>query len=731
MGGATEGEPDASMEGMVRSVTHEWIAAVHALDIDHYMNLHWADAVKIDGKPHGVLHIRKGAEEIRENMSGIFEEYGDFLSGHEYPTREYLWDEVTGTAQIRFGAENPGVFEVLRFEERDGAVKISEHWVFNRFFPEPETGEMTAWADEEGNGNGRLEPGEQERLFAAVREVVHEPGRIDTPLDEFFDWNGSGELEEWESEIAGQVLLRNRFRAIDQFSEELARHRLPPADERELNIHDTNWIDSIMRRPAEDLLGYVEEAQMSLLDFNADGMVSPLELEIYRDIIMRAGAVNPAPVLYDKQMPAFIADIRNWTDADVNGEIGEEERLDAGWELFGLTQESWGAPVFSPIYRFFDRNRDGRVEEIEAEWSIDFIADFLFPAAVGQEIPVYDWIENRSVPFQFYTDGRPELSGAEIDELRSFLRNYREEFWEGEDPNATEFRWLDHDGDDRVAEEEVRLFREMLFDALMITWFRMPAAEANTLAVRSALDRAADGNGDGLLSMGEREELIDALSSPHEAVTAFDRGIDIDRNGSITGEELARARETGYIPADSASAGSAEQRSAALTTDRRVSERPAGSAAGRGSGGTPASANSAPVRAVSMRGSTLAVLGVRDMTEEMANASRELLISFLENAFVNYGNVTVVDRQNLEKIMEEYKYQSSGMVDEETAVEIGKLSGADAIAIGNLSRLSDTYYLHLKVISVQTGAIVGSSISEGASEKDFLGMCNGAVEPLF
>ena len=137
------------------------------------------------------------------------------------------------------------------------------------------------------------------------------------------------------------------------------------------------------------------------------------------------------------------------------------------------------------------------------------------------------------------------------------------------------------------------------------------------------------------------------------------------------------------------------------------------------------------MKVVSTWGSSLAVLGVRDMTEVMQESQTDLLVSFLENAFVNYGNVTVVDRQNLEKIMEEYKYQTSALVDEQTAVEIGKLSGADAIAIGNLSRLSDTYYLHLKVINVQSGAIIGSSISEGLSEKDFLGMCNGAVEPLF
>ena len=51
-------------------------------------------------------------------------------------------------------------------EERDGQVKVSEHWVFNRFFPYLEEGELTSWVDEEGEsdstGNGSLEPDEQD-----------------------------------------------------------------------------------------------------------------------------------------------------------------------------------------------------------------------------------------------------------------------------------------------------------------------------------------------------------------------------------------------------------------------------------------------------------------------------------------------------------------------------------------------------------------------------------------
>lgn len=40
--------------------------------------------------------------------------------------------------------------------------------------------------------------------------------------------------------------------------------------------------------------------------------------------------------------------------------------------------------------------------------------------------------------------------------------------------------------------------------------------------------------------------------------------------------------------------------------------------------------------------------------------------------------------------MEEYRFQSAAFTDDETAVEIGKLSGADVIAVAKLSSLAGT-----------------------------------------
>jgi|GEM_PF-3871815 len=754
-----------SMEEETRAVLAEWKDAVYSQDIDWYMGLHWEDAVKINGEPTGVLHFLEGAGEIREEMERVFSEHADFLSEHEYPPAEYSFDEETGSSQIVFGLENPHFYEVVRFEEREGELRVSEHWVLQRFFGDLEAGEFTQWADEAGNGNGVLEPEEQERLFIESYRVTHEPGEVNARLYEFFDWNNDGHVDDYESELAAEVLFRNRLRGIERYFEEFARHRVPPADEPRVNIHDANFLYATVI--SEDMLpsGPTEHPDHNLADFNEDGVLSPIEPEVYRDFVMRIGAINPAPVRYNKEMPAFSWELREWIDVDLNGELGIEEIANAGFELFEATTVRGGDvdPAKSPIFRFFDRNRDGVIMEPESQWCIDFLVTYLLPTALNAGVMVEDYDRGEMVPFEFDVDDDPaSLSDEEMREIRSFIEDFAATFWRGEEPVDTGQQWLDRDENGAVEVWEGDLFRDMLFQALVAAWMRLPEEEANTIAVRSALDKVADRDGDGMLSVEEREVLIRGLSHPHKVESDFEREIDFDGNGELVLDELFRAKDTGYIPSEASSAerrivslgsgssgsgggegsrGTSRGDAGAGSGDRSVDAGGRGSTEGGSSGGaggsgaagsgSAGSGAQAKVKAVSTWGSSLAVLGVRDMTEKMAQAQTDLLVSFLENAFVNYGNVTVVDRQNLEKIMEEYKYQTSALVDEETAVEIGKLSGADAIAIGNLSVLADTFYLHLKVINVQSGAIIGSSISEGASEKDFLGMCNGAVGPLF
>jgi hypothetical protein len=127
----------------------------------------------------------------------------------------------------------------------------------------------------------------------------------------------------------------------------------------------------------------------------------------------------------------------------------------------------------------------------------------------------------------------------------------------------------------------------------------------------------------------------------------------------------------------------------------------------------------------------LAVVGITSGTKNIDEETAGGVMVFIENAFVNVGKVRVVDRQNIAKIVTEYEFQASDLTDESTAVEIGKLSGADIIVIGSISYVGKQYYLNIKLISVETAEIIGSSIDAAEDATGFYEMCNQAVYKLF
>jgi PBP1b-binding outer membrane lipoprotein LpoB len=127
----------------------------------------------------------------------------------------------------------------------------------------------------------------------------------------------------------------------------------------------------------------------------------------------------------------------------------------------------------------------------------------------------------------------------------------------------------------------------------------------------------------------------------------------------------------------------------------------------------------------------LAVVGISSGTKNVDAETAGGVKVFIENAFVNVGKVRVVDRQNIDKIVKEYEFQQSDLTDEATAVKIGKLSGADIIVIGSISYVGSKYYLNIKLIAVETGEIIGSSIDDAQEADDFYEMCNEAVYKLF
>ena len=78
----------------------------------------------------------------------------------------------------------------------------------------------------------------------------------------------------------------------------------------------------------------------------------------------------------------------------------------------------------------------------------------------------------------------------------------------------------------------------------------------------------------------------------------------------------------------------------------------------------------------------------------------------LETSLIESNRFTVIAKNQREQILEEMKFQSSGVCDEECAVEIGQLVGAEYLMLGEIIGFADLYQVNIKIVNIEKGDVV-------------------------
>lgn len=76
------------------------------------------------------------------------------------------------------------------------------------------------------------------------------------------------------------------------------------------------------------------------------------------------------------------------------------------------------------------------------------------------------------------------------------------------------------------------------------------------------------------------------------------------------------------------------------------------------------------------------------------------------------GEFDLIDRDNLEKTIEEIKFSLTGLADEDQALEIGKIASANYFVGGEVSLIDDQYIINVRMTDVETGTILLTAKSE-------------------
>lgn len=105
----------------------------------------------------------------------------------------------------------------------------------------------------------------------------------------------------------------------------------------------------------------------------------------------------------------------------------------------------------------------------------------------------------------------------------------------------------------------------------------------------------------------------------------------------------------------------------------------------------------------------VAVIEITDpggtLSKSMITYVEEMLISRLVQA----RGITVVERLQLDRVMDEQRRTASGVFDEGSAIELGRLLAADAIITGRLFPMDKRIHIMLRVLDTETGVLLGAT----------------------
>lgn len=100
----------------------------------------------------------------------------------------------------------------------------------------------------------------------------------------------------------------------------------------------------------------------------------------------------------------------------------------------------------------------------------------------------------------------------------------------------------------------------------------------------------------------------------------------------------------------------------------------------------------------------IAIMEFVDMQGNVSNFGK-YISEELTTRLYRTGKFEVIERQLLDKIIQEQKISLSGIVDENSAVELGRILGVDAIATGTIGDLGISVKINARLISAESGKL--------------------------
>ena len=84
----------------------------------------------------------------------------------------------------------------------------------------------------------------------------------------------------------------------------------------------------------------------------------------------------------------------------------------------------------------------------------------------------------------------------------------------------------------------------------------------------------------------------------------------------------------------------------------------------------------------------------------------QMVTEIFTTTFTKSGAFNIIERQQLDKILNEHELNQSGIIDPQSAQQIGHIAGLDAVVTGGISQIGNARRIDARVIDVKTGQVV-------------------------
>ena len=129
------------------------------------------------------------------------------------------------------------------------------------------------------------------------------------------------------------------------------------------------------------------------------------------------------------------------------------------------------------------------------------------------------------------------------------------------------------------------------------------------------------------------------------------------------------------------------------------------------------------------RRTTVAVLDFSRLDDGGLNPFCRALAEELVTKLVNLGTIQVVEKRFVDKILQEQRWSLSDLVNPQTAVNFGKLSGVQAILVGSVADEGSYLRVNGRLISTETGFVFASAGVQFFKDERIARLWDPAVAP--